>query len=69
MGCTCGSGAVDGMQHEAGCATLGAEPDNDAEVRAVFVRLITFVAAAKASHDMKNDALQCIEVLQARLLP
>ena len=45
------------------------EVGSDDEVRAIFVRLITFVAAAKASHDMKNDALQCIEVLQARLLP
>jgi len=39
------------------------------EVRALFVRLITFVAKAKASHDDKNNALQAIEVLQARLLP
>ena len=45
------------------------EPGSDDEVRAIFVRLITFVAAAKVSHDAKNDALQCIEVLQARLLP
>lgn len=42
---------------------------SDDEVRAIFVRLISFVASAKASHDLKNDALQCIEVLQARFLP
>lgn len=47
----------------------GAEPGSDDEVRGIFVRLITFVASANASHDAKNDALQCIEVLQARLLP
>ncbi len=47
----------------------GVQPGSDDEVRAIFVRLITFVASAKASHDAKNDALQCIEVLQARLLP
>jgi hypothetical protein len=44
------------------------EPGSDDEVRAIFVRLIMFVASAKAAHDAKNDALQCIEVLQARLL-
>lgn len=41
---------------------------SDDEVRSIFVRLITFVAKATASHDDKNDALQCIEVLQARFL-
>lgn len=43
-------------------------PGSDDEVRAIFVRLITFVATAKASHDAKNDALQCVEVLQSRML-
>ena len=47
----------------------GHEPGSDEEVRAIFVRLITFVAEATANMNAKNDALQCIEVLQARLLP
>ena len=44
-------------------------PGSQDEVRDLFIHLITFVAKAKASRDDKNDALQCIEVLQARLLP
>jgi hypothetical protein len=50
-------------------ADFAAQSGSDDEVRAIFVRLITFVASAKASHDAKNDALRCIEVLQARMLP
>lgn len=42
---------------------------NDDEVRALFVSLITFVAGARASHDAKNEALDAIQKLQARLLP
>lgn len=44
-------------------------PTTDDEIRALFVRLIGFVAKAKASSDAKNDALEAIEQLQARLLP
>jgi hypothetical protein len=35
-------------------------PGDDDEVRAIFVRLIGYVAKSKASHGDKNDALQCI---------
>jgi hypothetical protein len=42
---------------------------DDDEIRALFVTLITFVAGARASHDMKNDALDAVQKLQARLLP
>jgi hypothetical protein len=52
-----------------GCRDVDIGSDDDDEVRTIFVRLIIFVSGAKASHDAKNDALQCIEVLQARLLP
>lgn len=57
-----------GRGEQAG-SDFAAQPGSDDEARGIFVRLITFVATATASHDAKNDALQCIEVLQARLLP
>jgi hypothetical protein len=52
-----------------GCRGVGVDIGSNDELRGIFVRLLSFVASAKASHDAKNDALQCIEVLQARLLP
>lgn len=47
------------------------EPDDDPddEVRQIFVSLIGFVASVRASHDAKNQALDDIQKLQARLLP
>jgi hypothetical protein len=42
---------------------------NDDGVRDLFVRLIGFVASARAPHADKNDALDAIEKLQSRLLP
>lgn len=44
-------------------------PGHDEEVRTLFVTLIGFVASARASHDSKNEALDAIQKLQARLLP
>lgn len=41
----------------------------DDQNRALLRTLITFVATSKASHDAKNDALDAIQKLQARLLP
>lgn len=38
-------------------------------VRRLFVRLIAFVAQARSSDRAKNDALDAIEKLQARMLP
>jgi len=42
---------------------------DDKEVRNLFALLIAFVASAKASDRSKNDALDAIQKLQARLLP
>lgn len=49
--------------------TLHGVNDGDDEVRALFVTLIAFVASATACHKAKNDALDAIQKLQARLLP
>jgi hypothetical protein len=49
------------------------EPDDydegDDEVRQIFVSLIGFVASARISDAKKNQALDDIQKLQARLLP
>ncbi len=44
-------------------------PTDDDEVREQLVTLIRFVAIAQAHDDAKNDALDAIQKLQARLLP
>lgn len=46
-----------------------ARRQSDDECRALFVTLLTFIAGARASHDMKNDALDALQKLQGRLLP
>jgi hypothetical protein len=52
-----------------GCRIKPNPPTEDDIVRAHFVTLITFVAQARASSAMKNEALNAIQKLQARLLP
>lgn len=42
---------------------------DDDEIRVLFIKLISFVAGARASHNSKNDALDAIQKLQVRLLP
>jgi hypothetical protein len=53
-------------QHDLNVARERAHEDDG--IRALFVILITFIAGARASHDMKNDALDAVQKLQARLL-
>ena len=43
--------------------------DSDDEIRQIFVSIIGFVANARASDAKKNQALDDIQKLQARLLP
>jgi hypothetical protein len=45
------------------------EAERDDDVRKIFISLITFVAACKASDSAKNQALDDIQKLQGRLLP
>ena len=51
-----------------GCRNHAASPGSDDELRDIFARLNRFVVSATANLDDKNDALQCIEVLQSRFL-
>ena len=43
------------------------QPTEEEAVRRLFVRLIEFVALARATDRAKDDALDAIEKLQARL--